>query len=529
MRSFGSNIQTVLGMSAILLLATGIATADSWFALSPEGTLTVAEARSASPPALTVSGYDETGIDVTVDAIGFALLPRTTKGGEFVKVDWPDAPIAGEIGAPGIPVIRRLFVAPPDTSVTLTVREGEGTAITADAVGSPLRLLPVQLPIPKRPGARENAKFMFDDAAYAADTEQFGARAVVEELGIARGQRLFLLEVRPIDYNPVARTLTFWAEIEIDIDFLGEAGPPSGLTPLPGIQRILLNPDPNAPRQRGSGNYLIITGTNFESDIASFAAAKEAQGFTVTTHAVTPGTANTTIKSYIQGLWGDPPPPTAPDYVLLVGDTGTIPHWDGQGAGSPDTDLPYVCMDGSTDWYPDIALGRFPVDNSGDLQAIVDKTLYYENGPLADPEYKKRAVFMAGNDNYQITEGTHNYVISNYMDPNGFQSDKLYEVTYGATTQDVINSFNDGRFYGIYSGHGSSTSWADGPALSAGQVQALTNENLYPMVCSFACDTGDFAYYDECFMETWVLTPDNGAVTSWGSSVIFFWTVYEIL
>ena len=121
-------------------------------------------------------------------------------------------------------------------------------------------------------------------------------------------------------------------------------------------------------------------------------------------------------------------------------------------------------LHGSSDWHPDIAVGRFSVRSAAHLQAVVDKTLYYQNGPLADPDYLKRAVFMAGNDNYNITEGTHNYVISTHMDPNDYISDKIYEVTYGGTTQDVSNAFNDGRFFAIFSGHGDTYYWADGPA-----------------------------------------------------------------
>jgi len=80
---------------------------------------------------------------------------------------------------------------------------------------------------------------------------------------------------------------------------------------------------------------------------------------------------------------------------------------------------------------------------------MVDKTIEYENAPAAD--WMTHAVFMASVDNYTISEGTHNWVINNHLDPLGYASDKLYQVTYGATTQDVRNSFNAGRVYGIFS------------------------------------------------------------------------------
>ncbi len=158
----------------------------------------------------------------------------------------------------------------------------------------------------------------------------------------------------------------------------------------------------------------------------------------------------------------------------------------------------------------------------------MSKTLYYENGPLADPDYLKRAVFMASTDNYQISEGTHNWVITNHLDPNDYISEKLYTVTYNATTADVTNAFNDGRFFGIYSGHGGTYSWADGPAFSQSDVNALQNTNMYPFVCSFACITGTYTV-DECFTETWSRAQNKGAVAIYGSSVNSYWTEDDVL
>ena len=52
---------------------------------------------------------------------------------------------------------------------------------------------------------------------------------------------------------------------------------------------------------------------------------------------------------------------------------------------------------------------------------------------------------------------------------------------------------------------------------------------MYAYVCSFACVTGDYANYDECFMETWVRAPNKGSVTAWGSSVNSYWDEDDIL
>ena len=327
-----------------------------------------------------------------------------------------------------------------------------------------------------------------------------------------------------MSYNPVAGTLTLFPRISADVSLEGGFIPRDAVSPLPGLRGVVLNPEVLPAAPRGIGNYLIIVANAYAPLIQPFASAKSDQGFTVTTW-VPPSASNTVIKTYIQSLWGTS---NAPDYVLLVGDTDTIPHWTGGGEGSPSTDIPYVCMDGASDWYPDIAIGRFPVRTAAQFQAIVDKTLLYENGPLPDPGYMNRAVFMASSDNYTVSEGTHNWVIDTYMTPHGIVSDKLYCHTYSATPQQVSNSFNNGRFFGIYSGHGANTYWADGPVFYQSDVNALTNVGMYSFVCSFACVTGTYTD-SECFVETWVRAPNKGAVAMYGSSVNSYWTEDDVM
>ncbi|MCK4660384.1 MAG: hypothetical protein KAV82_12750 [Phycisphaerae bacterium] len=147
----------------------------------------------------------------------------------------------------------------------------------------------------------------------------------------------------------------------------------------------------------GTGNYLIITAEDYtgSAPLAQFADAKAAMGFDVTIHSVPAGTYGKTIKAYIENLWGTP---DAPDYILLVGDTGgscstsaLIPHWSGGGPKNAVTDLPYACMDGPDDWYPDIAIGRFSITSVSMLQGVPDKgaaailfpgtRIYYEEYP----------------------------------------------------------------------------------------------------------------------------------------------------
>lgn len=479
---------------------------------------------AATVPVVEVvrSGNDALEVMVSTEEVGVRAVK--TSEGDFSRLGWDgDTSLAGAIGAPEIPVVRRLVAVPAGT--TASVRWDASDPVTVQLDPAAARVYPVQPPVPKLPGAAANAPFALDPAGYTTASFE-GDLAAAGALPPARGQVLAVLEARPVVYDPAAGTVTVWRTLRVTVSFDGDGRSVRPLPAAAGLSDLLLNPEVVSwTEARAGGNYLILVAQSLESTIAPFAAAKTAQGYSVTTSVVTPGTSNTAVKQVISTAWAGPTPP---DYVLLVGDTDTIPHWTGGGAGSPATDLPYACMDAGDDWMPDLPVGRFPARTTAQLQAMIDKTLYVENGLLADPAYLKRAVFMAGVDNNHITEGTHDWVIATHMDQYGFTSEKLYEVTYSADTQDVRDSFNDGRFYGIFSGHGGTYSWADGPPFSQTDVTNLANQNLYSAVWSFACITGTYTV-DECFMETWVRAPGKGAAVAIGSSVNSYWTEDDVL
>jgi hypothetical protein len=473
----------------------------------------------AQAPVCRVLRSDANTLELAFDLRGLNVRPVKTRGGEFVAIDWPNAPIDGAVGAPALPVLRQIFVAPDGADVSLgSIRLD---AARSAAIDQPI--VPVQAPVEKLPGALENAPFAFDADAYRADSTD---AVTITPLGTVRGESLYMVEFRPVAYDAAAGTIAVTDQMQVRIDFRNHDTVPQRMTEMPGLDDIVINPDQlHGLRQGGAGNYLAVIASTYEAGVQGFLDVKEDQGYTVYQHVVSPGTSASAIKTYIEGLWGTA---DAPDYLLLVGDTDTIPAWTGGGTGSPKTDLNYACMDGTGDWYPDIAYGRFSVRNGTHLADVIEKTLVVEEGPHADPGYTLRAVFMASVDNYNISEGTHNYVIDTHLDPAGFDCDKLYQVTYGADTQDVRDSFNEGQIYGIYSGHGGNNSWADGPPFSQSDVNNLTNEGMYSLVWSFACVTG--AYTDtECFMETWLRAGDKGAAIAIGSSVNSYWTEDDVL
>ncbi len=273
-------------------------------------------------------------------------------------------------------------------------------------------------------------------------------------------------------------------------------------------------------------NYLIVSAPDYvgSAPLEQFIAAKTDMGFVVSVYAPPAGTTNSAIKSHIQSLWGTS---ESPRYLLIVGDTdgststaSTIPHWVGQGSRQATTDLPYACMDGGDDWYPNMYLGRFSVRTVDHLQAIVDKTLQVETGTFPDPEYTKRAALLATSDGTAQAEMNHDWVISHYLEPAEFTTTRIY-AAQGGGTSDITAAVNNGALFVVYFGHSSSSGWWE-PGFDQSNVQALSNEGLYGLAMGWSCNT---AHYDmsECFGETWQRVPNKGAAAYLSASNYVWW------
>ena len=233
-----------------------------------------------------------------------------------------------------------------------------------------------------------------------------------------------------------------------------------------------------------------------------------------------------------------------PTYLLLVGDTDTIPGWSAHaGQQAAATDLYYATMDSENDWHPDIYVGRWPLRTVAQAQAVVDKHMAYAS--LDDSEaWLRKCSFVATNDYtyYSLVEGTHNYVIDSYTSARGYTGsfpnppqvggDRLYAKSYGAVGADVLTAANAGRSIVVYSGHGSHSSWA-WPSVSATAVYQLTNWGMYPFVASHACYTGHYAVGDsqdyESLGEAWLRKSGGGAIAFWGSTDLTYWYHDDLL
>jgi hypothetical protein len=528
-----------LGLLLALALPTGATAADGRW-LSFDGTA------GPAPADLDLVQADGQVIELRADLPGCNGEPVKVEGQVYTRLYGEGYGFAAAVGLPNLPVLRRDVEIPFGAEVSLKLVSADFADYDLADLGL-APIYPVQPPLVKLAQAEQAASFQIDRDFYAHGSLYPATPLALGETYVVRGHRIQPLEIWPVAYEPASGTVRFYRQLTFRLKLSGSdlartqtmaeryASPAfearlaqQVLNYNQGRPTVVFGPKPQV-------GYLIVTADAYYDAMQPFVNLKESRGLDVTMVRCSDiggcgSTAN--VKAYIQNAYDTWPLP--PSYILLVGDTDTIPTWLGADTGTS-SDLYYGTMDGASDWHPDLGRGRFPVRSAEQTTIMGDKYLAYADLTGQEP-WLKKASFPATCDNAPVAEGTHNYVINNYTLPGGYTGifpgnpqpggDKLYCVTYGAGHGDLINAFNDGRWAIIYSGHGSYGGWE--MSFTPADVQNLTNYGVFPFVASHACLSGDYGQ-PEVFGETWVLQANKGALVYWGSSTLSYWDEDDVL
>jgi len=387
----------------------------------------------------------------------------------------------------------------------------------------------------------------FDERIYGADDFFPSTSGKIRECVIFRGLTMAALEIYPVQYNPVSGAIHYPSSLRVKLTFCGAGEKTSSSraarcanNPFPGVMdEYCLNHraylEPSSAGDGGWPNpvpmvYLVIAADEFLPQAQALAEWKTRKGFeTVVVPISQVGSTADDIILFVTDAYETWPSP--PSYLMLLGDTNTIPGDKGDtslyGIIKHKTDLHYACVDGG-DFIPDLAYGRFPARTSAEAWEMVDNAVSYERFDLATTDWLNKTVFIGGEDSgyWQVAEATHRYVIVNHIIPSGMEFTAI-RGHFGGSTSDITEAVNAGAMLVNYSGHGSSTTWVD-PRFTQGNVRNLVNTGEHPFVISNACDTGK---YDntECFAETWVRQGDTGGISFYGASNSTFWDGDDIL
>jgi hypothetical protein len=428
-------------------------------------------------------------------------------------------------GLPDLPLAARSIVIPDDAEMAVAVVASHYTDFPDVPVAPSKGLLmrnvdPATVPY-SFSSSYESGGWYPEDLAY------------LREPYILRDVRGVTVVVSPVQYDPSTRTLRVYDRIVVEVAAVGP-GKVNVLERRPSgrmnaefrkiYERHFLNFG-SADYLRYApvdevGNMLVICYGSFMSNMEPFVEWKKQMGIPCEMVSVTTaGSTSAAIGSYIDDYYYE----HGLTYVLLVGDAAQVPTPYASGGSSDPT---YSLVAGS-DNYPDLFVGRFSAETAGQVDTQVERSIEYEEFPLAGGDWYHKGTGIASNqgpgDDGEYDNQHEDNIRADLLAFTYTEIDRIYDPTANPTM--VSNALNDGRSIVNYTGHGSTTSWGSSD-FSSSHVNALVNDNMLPFIISVACVNG---YFDgiTCFAEAWLRATNGseptGAVGTYMSSINQSW------
>jgi hypothetical protein len=542
-------------------------------------------------PKSTMKEETTSGLMVNFDIPGMYIDEIEVLGAVYHHLSIPGQGYLMDVGKPDVPIVGQIVEIP--FGVDLVAEVEKSTSVTFDC----FNVYPAQEPEITQDEEKPR-EFAYDTTTYRTDSFFPGDLSVIsaEDVGVVRGHRLVFLKVNPVQFNPVSRQLEGYSNIEIRLRYAvdGEFQPAQiepvdsrimssafeemlGASVLNYKQQSLTAQTTASGSQEPPGyEYLIITDGSFynpndsTNPVVRLRDWKQRKGYRTkvvdVATIITTGDPAADIRDYIQIAYDTWHP--APVYVLLIGDAELIPtnYQNNNGKDTvlnPDyhngtrigTDLYYATVDNSDpnnpDPFPDIFLGRLPVDTLAQAEDLINKIIEYEQDPpttsnfygnvslniLFEDDTDAPTMSSSGTPVPDTCPADHQedcgwgYIayseeVWTFLDSEGYSPQRIYATSSGfpgtATAPDplslengvtlaneyphllvssgfqwngghadIVNAINAGAFLVVYNGHGGRGGWGL-PGFGVGDINSLTNGNLSPVVFSFACQTGWF-------------------------------------
>jgi hypothetical protein len=237
--------------------------------------------------------------------------------------------------------------------------------------------------------------------------------------------------------------------------------------------------------------------------------------------------------------------PTAPTYVLLVGDASVDPKQQRQSwlnlqrqylltdlvfrdryMGQMPSDNALVHLIGD-DLLPDMAVGRVAVQTAAQAAAVIDKIIRYEENHLQPAAWMQNIVYVSDKNDEAGQFCALNTAAANNFLPQSFAAAQLC-LSSTATSSDAAVlrqelfdlTNNTGASFWNYRGHGAITAWASNPnILSTSHANLWTNSEQPVVILSMDCLDGHFASPpNQGLGETFLRADNGGSAAHWSSS-----------
>ena len=281
-----------------------------------------------------------------------------------------------------------------------------------------------------------------------------------------------------------------------------------------------------------AANYVIIAPSLLTDAAAELALHRESQGLQAMVVAVEDiydefgygfrdAIAIQVFLSHAYSQWAVPPA-----YVVLAGQgsydfKNNLGHGDclippmmvSTPFGLVESDVAFADADGNG--VQDMAIGRLPICNAVELQAVIGKIKQYELGGT----WKDRALMVADNPDSAGDFAALSDIIAGQASV-ALNVEKAYlgQQSFDDVKAAVVSGFNDGCGILNYVGHGHASKLADEGLFTDLDAAGLANSASTPIVFSMSCYVGEFgAPGRDSLAETLVANQNGGAVAVWGA------------
>jgi hypothetical protein len=477
------------------------------------------------PLIITVNQY-ENDIEINYNINEFIEVPVMIDGVQYSIILIGEESNLLIAGKPDIPNICRSVAihdnAKMKIEVISTTYEEYENVLIAPSKGNLLRSV-----------NPDDVPFEFGDV-YNEDAWFPEEIASLREPYILRDYRGQVVEIYPIQYNPVQKIMRFYTDITVEVVPEGEGSinciyrdelPTKVDYDFKTIYKrhfINFGKSDRYDPVGEQGNLLIISYDGFTDEMQPFVEWKLMKGIPTEMEKVSEiGDANA-IKTYIEDYYND----YGLTFVLLVGDVAQVPTLYVSGSLASDPSFTYIV---GGDHYPDLFVGRFSAQNSDQVNTQVERSIEYEKIPYLGAEWYHKGTGVASNqgpgDDGEYDDQHMDVIRDKLMNYLYTEVDQIYDPY--ATSSMVSDGLNDGRSVVNYCGHGSPTGWGSS-GFNTGDINSLVNDNMLPYVTCVACNNGQFDDYDECFCEAWLRATNNGeptgAIAATGSSKSMSWS-----
>ena len=492
---------------------------------------------------ITVKDLTTKRYNFTTTSSGLKIKEITRDQLLYRQLTLPKGKLFGNVGEPGLPGITRLVAVPKNAQVQVTITEGY-PQVFENYLIEPKQEIPEDNIDYKTPPFAVNTQFYTKKILYPEKLYSI-------EYDYIRGCKIAIIHIHLARYNPALKKVLYYPNLDVDINFIGEdetyipyekksrffEGMYANVIPNYEIARVEISELIYAGPLFKFCDLLIITPSDFKNQADALANWKREKGFLTRVatldqiNTAQGGTTADDIRDYIKNVYNV----QNLSYVLLLGDAEFIPthyvtpHPTAHGGTLMATDLYYAEMD-DAGYFPDLAIGRIPVDTAAEAQIVVDKIINYEQNPPADQDFYRTilcAAFFQDDDRDGFAEASdsdgraqrefaetmediRNFFLSEgYPDcPRIYATDspdpqwwrdgssipaaiRMPGFPWGGDADDIIAEINSGTFLVAHRDHGGRTGWGD-PDFHTSDLTDLTNNELLPVVLSINCQTGWF-------------------------------------